>query len=314
MPKVLITPAEACDAWDELVGELGSSGDVILTHGQVDDRARLTELLAQVDGVILGLERVDSDNLGNDPSLKIISRFGVGYDAIDQDALRERGIRLSNTPGCQPPAVARQAVAFLLAITFKLAENSRRLKQGEWLRVPNGSCEDTTLGIIGMGAVGREVASLARALGYRVTAYNRSPFAMDGVQVAGSLGELVQGSDVVSVHVPLNAETRGMISGEVIGWLEGKSLINTARGGIVSEGEVLRALTEGTLNYYATDVYEVEPIGGVSGELAKHERVICTPHVAAMDPATARLMLRQAFNNVIYSLEGVHEKVKAYVL
>ena len=125
--------------------------------------------------------------------------------------------------------------------------------------------------------------------------------------------DLIQRSDVVSIHVALNPKTRGLISGEVLGWLHGKSLINTARGGIVSEEEVLEALNDGGLQYYATDVFEVEPIGGISGELARHERVICTPHVAAMDAATARSMLRQAFNNVTYCLAGDHEKVKAYV-
>ena len=314
MPNVLITPAEACDAWDELKEELGSSEEVVLTHGQVDDVARFAGLLAQADGAILGLERVDDQVLGSSTPLKVISRFGVGYDAIDLGALRERSIRLTNTPGCQPPAVARQTVAFLLAITFNLAENSRRLKLGEWVRVPNGSCEDTTLGIVGIGTVGREVASLALALGYRVVAYNRSPFSGNQVEVASSLEDLIQRSDVVTIHVALNSETRGLISGEALRWLEGKSLINTARGGIVSEREVLKALNDGTLLYYATDVFEIEPIGGISSELARHERVICTPHVAAMDPATARAMLKQAINNIRYCLVGADEKVNAYVL
>ena len=146
MVKILITPAEACQAWDQLKGEIVSSAQAVLTYGQIDDPKRLEELLAQVDGAILGLERVDHRTLASS-SVKVISRFGVGYDAIDLDVLRERGIRLTNTPGCQTSAVARQTIAFLLAITFNLSENARRLKRKEWMRISNRSCTETTLGI-----------------------------------------------------------------------------------------------------------------------------------------------------------------------
>ena len=312
--KILITPAEACVAWEDLAGEFASNVKIHLTHGQVDDSASLSKLLEENDGVILGLEPINGEVLGSSDTLKIVSRFGVGYDAVDLGALKERGIRLSNTPGCQYAAVARQTIAFLLAITFNLPEHGRRLKTGEWARSSNRSCEETVLGIAGMGGIGREVASLAVGLGFPVIGYNRSPFSIENVATAESIKDLVRRSDVVSIHLPLNSETRGLFSSEVLNWLEGKSLINTARGGIASEEDVLQALTRGTLQYYASDVFEVEPIGGISRELVEHPRVISTPHVAAMDPATARRMVRQAYNNIRHCLAGEHEMVNSYVL
>ena len=312
--RILITPAEACHVWDRVKAELGGDFDPILTHGQVDDPERLSDLLGGADAAILGLERVADSVLGPSPRVRIISRFGVGYDAIDLEALKKRGIRLTNTPGCMTHAVARQTIAFLLAITFNLIEHNRRLKRGEWVRTPNGSCSETTLGIVGMGAVGREVAHLARVLGFNVAAFSRSHALCEGVLASESLKELIQWSDVVSLHVALTPETHEMISGEVIDWLSGKSLINTARGGLVAERQILEALTEGHLRYYATDVFAVEPVAGISRELVLHERVICTPHVGAMDRATARLMLRQAVSNAVNCLAGCDDGVNAYVL
>lgn len=246
--------------------------------------------------------------------MKVISRFGLGYDAIDLEALRRKGIRLAISRGCMPYAVARQTVGFLLSITFNFIEHYLALNQGKWLRTANRSCSDTMLGILGMGAVGREVARIAGLLGYRVAAYSRSMATCEGLFIADSFKNLVQQSDIISLHVPLTPGTRELISGEVLGWLSGKSLINTARGGLVSERQILDALNAGLLRYYATDVFSVEPIGAISKELAAHERVICTPHVGAFDRVTARLMLRQAVSNAIHCLNGRHEAVNAYVL
>ncbi|MFQ5804155.1 MAG: NAD(P)-dependent oxidoreductase [Candidatus Methylomirabilales bacterium] len=312
--KILVTPAEACRAWDHVRLELGLEFAPILTHGQVEDPQQLAHLLSGVDAAILGLERVDASVLRSSSHLKVISRFGVGFDAIDLDELKGRGIRLTNTPGCMAYAVARQTIAFLLAITFNLFDHNRRLKEGSWVRMPNGSCSETTLGIVGMGAVGREVAELARPLGYRVASFGRSRSSYEGVDRSESLKDLIHQSDVVSLHVPLALETHELISGAVVGWLSGKSLINTSRGGLVSEEQILNALNEGLLRYYATDVFSVEPIRDVSKELARHERVICTPHVGAQDPVTARWMLRQAVSNAVNCLTGLHEVVNAYVL
>jgi D-3-phosphoglycerate dehydrogenase len=285
-----------------------------LTYGQVQDPRKLADLLVRVDAAVLGVERVDAAVLDAAARLKIISRFGVGFDAIDLEALKRKGIRLAITRGCMGAAVARQTLAFLLSITFNLLDHNRRLKQGRWERFPNRSCSEMTLGVVGMGEVGGEVACLARALGYTVVAYSRSRSNVEGVSFAGSPRELILNSDVVSLHLRLTAETREMVSGEVLNWLTGKSLINTARGGLVSEIQVLEALNAGRLCYYATDVFESEPIQGISQELARHERVICTPHVAAMDPATAGRMLRRALENATNCLGGLHGEVNSYVL
>jgi len=310
----LITPIEACRAWEEAGDGIGPGITPIFTYGEVKDASRIAQLFAGVEAVILGVERIDESVLHSCTRLKIISRFGIGYDAIDLEALQRRQIRLAITRGCMPYAVARQTIAFLMAMTFNLFDHNRRLKEGEWARIANSSCPELTLGIVGLGSVGREVAMLARALGYNVAAFNRSPARCEGVYISGSLRELIQRSDVVSLHVALTPETRGLVSGDVVNWLLGKSLINTARGGVVSEWEILEALNKGLLRYYATDVFSSEPIEGVSRDLARHERVVCTPHVGAFDRVTARLMLRQAVSNLVHCVNGEHEAVNAYVL
>ena len=311
--KILITPVEACYVWDQVGTEFGTDINAILTHGQIDEPGRLTCLLAEVDAAILGLERIDASVLDSARNLKVISRFGVGYDNINLDALKTKSIRLANTPGCMAYAVARQTIAFLLAITFNLFDHDRRFKNGNWKRFPNSSCAEMTLGIIGMGAVGSEVVHLATVLGYKVAAVSRSKIHYGGIYVSESMKDLIQRSTVVSLHVPLLKETREIISGEVVGWLSGKSLINTARGGLVSESDILEGLKEGVLRYYATDVFSVEPVSGISKSLSQHERVICTPHVGAMDHVTARTMLRQSLSNAINCVVGRHDKVNAYV-
>ena len=312
--RLLITPPEACSLWEKVQNRVDSSIQTILTYGQIVNAQELGKLLMDVDAVILGIEKINDTVLNGAGSLKVISRFGVGCDAIDMEVLKKKRIRLTNTPGAMASGVARHTMAFILAICFHMKEHFENLQQGRWSRKPNHSCFGTRLGVVGMGSIGKEVAKLAFNFGFKVTGFNRSPFQAEGVERASSLKELIQKSDIISLHLPLTPETRGLVSKEVVEWLHGKYLINMSRGLVVEEEELLTSLNAGGLQCYATDVFTNEPIAGMSLALTRHPKVLATPHVAAMDPDTALKMLEQSLNNVLNCLKGEHQGVHAYVV
>lgn len=311
--RLLITPPEASRAWAELELPRGSEIEALHTHGQVLDSERLGALLANVDAAILGVERVDWHVLARATALKAISRFGVGVDAIELEALRDRGIRLMNTPGCMTEAVARQALAFILAVSYRFHRHDRALKRGVWQRASNASVGETSVGVVGLGRVGREVVRLLRAIGFRIATFSASSCLPD-VPAVASLDELIRDSDIITLHLPMREDTRHVMGGERIAGLTGRSLVNTARGALVDEVALLAGLRAGQIECYATDVFEQEPVVGVSAELAAHDRVIATPHVGAMDAATARAMMARARDNVINCLAGRHANVDSYVV
>lgn len=311
--EILITPQEACDLWPGLQKE-NPGVQVLLTGAEVHDSKKLSDLLAKVDAAILGVERVDAEVLKDARRLKVISRFGVGFDAISISALKERGIRLTNTPGAMSLGVARHTLALVLAITSRLKDHWIHLGKNEWLRLENAPFGETTLGIVGMGHVGMEVARMALSLGFNVVAFSRSDFLMGGVARASSLESLIDESNLISLHLPLIPETRHLISGKILERMNHKSLINVSRGALVDETQILESLESGRLEYYGADVFEVEPLDGISAKLVRHPRVIATPHVAARDKTTNTMILKQALNNAIQALQGNDKEVKSYVL
>jgi phosphoglycerate dehydrogenase-like enzyme len=310
--RLLVTPREACARLDMAREWVPREVEFLPTDRPVQDRDQLRRLLASVDGAVLDVEHVDAEVLPETARLGVISRFGVGYDAISVPVLQARGVSLCNTPGVMADAVARQALALALALVFRITEHDRALKAGRWTRKPNLSVPGTTLGVVGLGAIGSAVARLADAIGFRVLAYSRTA-RLDGVAVVGDLDELIGRSDLISLHLALRPETAGIIGWDRLATMRGKYLINTARGGLVDEAAVCRALDEGLLAGYATDVFGREPVEGESARLAAHPGVVACPHVAAYDDATAEAMLRRSVMNAVHCLQGEHDRVNAYV-
>src|SRR3989338_3936392 len=153
-----------------------------------------------------------------------------------------------------------------------------------------------------MGSIGSEVARLARALSFKVIGGRRAVFQIEDVEQVTSLSELIRQAHIITLHVPLTDQTKRMISTDVLSMMTGKSLINMARGPVVDEDAILKALESGSLHCYATDVFATEPAQAVSLHLKQHCRVIATPHVGAMDPTTNRRVLTRAIDNVIHCL------------
>lgn len=310
--RLLVTPREACLRLP--LARDWTSGDVefVPTEGPVTDRAQLRKYLASVDGAILDVEQVDGEVLQEALSLRVVSRFGVGYDAISVPALQARSISLCNTPGVMADAVARRALALGLSLAYRISEHDRSLKQGRWLQMSNLSVPETVFGVVGLGAIGSATARLASAIGFRVLAFSRT-VRLDRIDVVKDLDTLIARSDLISLHLALRPETTAIMGWDQLVTMRGKYLINTARGGLVDESAVCRALDEGILAGYATDVFKREPVEGDSARLAAHPKVVACPHVGANDEATARAMLKRSVLNAVHCLRGQHDRVQAYV-
>lgn len=248
---------------------------------------RLHEALAEADGLLVrSATRVDRALLGHGPRLKVIGRAGVGVDNIDLEAATERGIPVLNAPAGNTIAAAELTMALLLALVRRVAAADRSVRAGEWKRSAFGGVElrGRTLGLVGAGRIGGEVARRARAFGMHVIAndpYLSSERAEDlGVERV-SFDEVLEKSDVISLHIPLVASTEGLIDAEALRRMKPSAfLVNVARGGIVDETALAAALESGEIAGAALDVFGEEPLGTES-PLREAINLVLTPHLGA---------------------------------
>jgi len=240
----------------------------------------ITDLIGDFDGVIVrSATKITEEVMAAAGNLKVIGRAGIGLDNIDLEAAKKRGIEVLNTPGATSPSVAELAIAMLLAISRNLVKGTMGLKEGKWEKKKLKGRElcGLRLGILGIGGIGSELASKAQALGMDVLGYRRHPTGKESAKVVG-LDELLETSDVVSIHLPLTNETRHMISYKEFDKMkDGAILINCARGGIVDEKALYDNLKSGKLYGAGIDVYETEPPG--NNPLFTLDNVVLTPHI-----------------------------------
>ena len=233
-------------------------------------------------------ERVDDELLDALPALRAVGNEGVGFDTIDRDALDRRGIVLCIPRGQNADAVADHALALLLAVRHNVVAGDRFIREGKWGRrgteEPEGrDITGTTLGIVGLGNIGRAVARRAEAFGMRVVGWNRTPRPESGIEHL-ALDDLLAQSDHVSLHCALAPETRGLIGARELGLLRPTAiLINTARGAIVDQEALIAALQGDRLWGAGLDVFPQEP--EVDPRLLEHPRVVVTPHIADYQPS-----------------------------
>ncbi len=234
-----------------------------------------------------------------------MARCGVGVDNIDVAAATERGIPVVYAPGSTTTAVAEHAMMLMLAASRRLCTLNAAVHAGNWA-IRNGwtsvELAGKTLGIVGLGDIGQRVATLATAFGMQVAYWSRSS-RDEGLQYL-PLDELLAQSDVVSLHVGLNAETRHLIGADTLARLKpGAILVNTARGGVIDQAALAAALDSGQVGFFATDVLETQP-PAAADPLLGHERVLVTPHVAALTDATFRHICVRSASNVLAILRG----------
>jgi glyoxylate reductase len=232
-------------------------------------------------------ERVDDELLDALPVLRAVGNEGVGFDTIDRAALDRRGIVLCIPRGQNADAVADHALALLLAVRHQVAAGDRFIRAGKWggrgTHEPQGlDVTGTTLGIAGLGHIGRAVARRAEAFGMRVVGWNRTPRPEAGIEQV-ALDELLAQADHVTLHCALAPETRGLIGERELGLLRPTAiLINTARGAIVDSDALIAALQGDRLWGAGLDVFPQEP--QVDARLLEHPRVVVTPHIADNQP------------------------------
>ena len=282
--KVLATRRFPGPAWDELT-------DVEV--GTVDAPR------PDVEALLVANEEVDEALLASLPSLRLVANFGVGYDRIDVAACRARGVAVTNTPGVLDAATADLALALMLAARRRIVEGDRLVREGGWT-VPwsagpflGRELTGATLGIVGMGRIGSAVAQRARGFEMRVLGVRSRE---------GNLDEVLREADVVSLHVPLTAATRGLLSRERLALLrDGATLVNTARGGVVDEEALVDELVSGRISA-GLDVFVDEP--RVPERLLGLPNVVLTPHIASATVETRAAMTRIVVDNVLAAERG----------
>ncbi len=289
-------------------------GDVVLYTDRPETAEEKLHRAEDADILInsRGLVKWPADILRHLPKLKLISLCSIGTDMIALDEAKKRGITVCNQPGRTAPVVAEHSFGLMFALAKRAAFLTAAMKAGGWPRMDNVYLQGKTLGIIGTGHIGAEMARLGRAIGMNVIAwtYHPSPERAKqlGIQYV-SFEELLRTADVVSLHVKLTADSHHLIGARELGLMKPNALlINVARGQIVDTGALVGALNSGHLGGAAIDVYDAEP-PDAAHPLLTCEQVILTPHCADMTPEGVALLNEGAVDNIIAFLEGTPKNV-----
>jgi len=271
-----------CDKTEaEAIARMRAAGLTVDTNFEITPE-ELPNVLPPYDGMVVrSRTKVRQPLIDVCPNLKIIVRGGVGLDTIDVDHARSKGITVKNTPKASSASVAELAIGYMFALARSLYKASATMKAEKWEKKAFEGDEigGKTLGLIGIGNIGKEVAKRATALGMTVLAYD--PYVKEAEYVKlVALDELLAQADYISLHLPKTKESANMIDKAQFEKMKtGVRLINCARGGIVNEEALFEALTSGKVAGAAIDVYAVEP--PTEWKLAKLDNVICSPHIGA---------------------------------
>jgi D-3-phosphoglycerate dehydrogenase / 2-oxoglutarate reductase len=263
----------------------------------------LAKLVTDADGLLAGVDEIDAAVFEHAPRLRVIARYGVGVDRVDLDAAAQHGVIVTVTPGANANAVAELTVALLFAVARPIVRGNEAARAGDWHALAGIELAGRTLGLVGLGRIGRLVAEKARALGMSVLATDPYvDFHADAQLV--DLETLCAEADVVSLHAPLTDETRGLVDGPFLERLKpGAALVNTARAGLVNEDALLVALESGHLRAAALDVLEQEPPPAGHPLLARDE-VLVTPHMGPHTAESTTAMGRVALDELVAVLSG----------
>ncbi|MEZ6186430.1 MAG: phosphoglycerate dehydrogenase [Planctomycetota bacterium] len=268
--------------------------------------AELRALLPGAEVVIASTERYTAELLDAAPGLRLIARTGVGLDGIDLELCRARGIRVSWTPDGPSDSVAELTLGLILSLVREVPQADRAIRAGGWTRRTGWLLQERRVGLLGLGRCGSRVARLLRPFGCRVLGCDTDPLAQERARALGvevvDLDQLLARSEVLSLHVPLTSETRGLFDAARLGALpRGAYLVNTARGELLDEGALLAALEAGQLAGAALDVFHEEPY---RGPLAAREDVLLTAHMGSCSDAGRRAMELGAAEAVAAYLRG----------
>lgn len=307
MSKVMIFPSsfgKFSKEPEQILTDAGLSFTKFFKAGMTEDE--VIEKLQGYDAVILGLEPMTAKVMKACPQLKVVSRYGVGMDNVDQAAAKELGIKTFNTPGANANAVADYTFGMILDLARSISTANRDLKRGEWNKYTGYPVYGSTLGIIGLGAIGKGMARRAKGFNMRVMAYDvywDEAFVQEyGVEKA-SLEEIYEQADFITLHTALTPQTRDMISMEQLKKMKPTAfVINCARGGLVNEADLAEALKAGEIAGAGIDAFCSEPPTG--SPLLEMDNVIAAPHIAGSSIDGINTMACMSARNCVKGLNG----------
>jgi len=301
--KILITPKSFFRARDK-ADEIFSQFDLDIVEnntGKTLTKQQMIELCSDVDGVIVGLDPMDEEVLRNAKNLKAISKYGVGLDNINLKVAEELGIKVRKAEGTNTRSVAELTIGLFFALSRSIPKTVADVKDGRWDRTIGTEVGAKIVGIIGFGAIGREVARMAYGLNMEIMAYD--PYFSDAELTKAmnvkmtNIDEILEKADFITLHLPLNEETNKIINSKTLSKMKQTAyLVNTARGELVDEDALYNALKNGIIAGAAQDVFSQEP-PDKQNKLVALDNFILTPHIGAYTKeATERMVITSAKN------------------
>ena len=307
MSKVLITPRSLTRDGHPSLDLLKNAGYEVIfsTPGKQPTEDELMKLLPGCIGYLAGVEKISAKALESAKDLKVISRNGSGIDNIDLTVAEKLNIKVCRTEGANAKGVAELTIGLMFALSRFIPFHDEKMKSEVWERRKGMELEGRTLGMMGCGQIGKEVAVRALGMGMTVLANRRNPdrsFSPSEKFRWASLDEVVEKSDVISLHRPANPSGEPVLTEELISKMKkGAYIINTSRASLIDEQAVLKALEDSHISGIATDVYAKEPPENFS--LVKHDRVIATPHLGGFTKESVDRATTEAVENIINSLK-----------
>ena len=308
MTRVLISPTTLAGVQASFVDVLKAEGFELVFHGhksQLDEEKTL-EALKGIDASLAGSEPYNERVFAANPQLKVVARVGVGYDAVDLVAATRHGVVVATTPNTNQGAVAEHTFAMMLALTKNLVSQHIGTREGRWPRGANIPMRGRTLGIAGLGRIGKAMATRAKAFEMKVIAHDPFPdtaWAKANDVALVSLEQLFRESDFLSLHMPALPETMNLVNSKTLALMKPTAyLINTSRGAVIDEAALYEALKAKRIAGAGLDVFAVEPPG--DSPLLKLDNVVLTPHAAGVDLRSRDDMARSAADAIISLSRG----------
>lgn len=309
-PKVLVSAPYAMPVIDRFRRELEAAGCEVVV-AKVRERLEEDELLAvigDISGVICGDDRFTAKVLAAAPKLKVISKWGTGIDSIDRAACAKHGVALRNTPNAFTEPVADTVLTWMLWFARKPAEQDRDIKAGRWEKPQLFTLGEKTLGVVGVGAIGRAVARRAKAFGMTLLGCDPvtppAEFLAETGMTMLPFGDLLAASDFVTLNCDLNASTTGLMNAEAFAKMKPRSyLLNAARGPMIVERDLVDALVSGVVAGVGLDVFEHEPLPEGSA-LRRFRQVVLSPHNSNGSPRAYERVHANTIQNLLEGLRG----------
>ncbi|MGJ7045134.1 phosphoglycerate dehydrogenase [Thermoanaerobacterium thermosulfurigenes] len=308
--KILITPRSLCHKKNDIIEMLNDYEVLMNETGRPFEENELNELIQDVDGIIVGVDKINRGILDNAKNLKVITKYGVGLDNIDIEYAKKLGIKITYTPGANKESVADLVFTMILELSRQLFKMDKIVRDNRWDKVIGREVYGKVIGIIGTGNIGKSVAKRATGFDMRILGYDMFPdyeFAKEiGMEYVDSQ-TLLKNSDYITLHIPFTESMHHFIDREELEMIKTTAyIINTSRGELINEEALYEALKQKRLAGAALDVFEIEP--PYNSKLIKLENVILSPHCGASTEDAINRMNMMAVEGLKSVLEGKEPK------